>query len=136
MDLEPKSLVNFLSTEVSGFLYPRFFRNSGLLFIHNLQAPTAPIGWLHSDTTINKWGVIPEGPYINATMDWSTIVPTCPVYITRSLVNPCAAACRICNDFLCRRHNDSMRSLNTSRNPIVKLRIHYHGDYQEVPVTQ
>ena len=63
---------------------PGFSRNSGLLFIENLQAPTAPTGWGHANTSNKNWGVILGGPYSMWSVTWGSTVPARLNYAPRS----------------------------------------------------
>ena len=115
---------------------PGFSRNSGLLFIENLQDPTMPTGWGHGDNSNNNWGPSPGGTYSMWSVAQVTTTPAYLDYMPRSPDNLRAAARRICDDFLCCRCYECMRSPTTSHNTIVNLRINHCGDDWEVPVTQ
>ena len=115
---------------------PDLVRESRLLFIENLQAPTVPTSCIHTNISKQNWVVSPGGPYINVTDAWGGNVPAHPDYIPRSPVNWRAASRRVCDDFLHCRCRERIRIPATSLNPIVNPMIHCSGDNQEGPVTQ
>ena len=80
---------------------PDLVRGSVLSFITNLQAPTDPTGWGRGGTSNNNWGVIPGGTYIDTSVAWGTTVPAHPDYMSKSLVNPRAAASCVRDYLLC-----------------------------------
>ena len=74
---------------------PNIVRNSGLLFIENLQAPTVPSCWGDADIYNHNWGVSPGVTYSNVAFSWGSTVPARPDYMPRSPENPRAAARRV-----------------------------------------
>ena len=98
---------------------PDFSRDSGFSFIENLQAPTIPTSWKHINTSNHNWGVILWGTYIMCSVPWDSTVPARPTYMPKIPENLPAAALCVYDDFLHRRHRESMRSLTTSHNPTV-----------------
>ena len=110
------------------FGYLQFFRNSGLLFIENLQVPTVTSGWGDADNSNQEWGVILVGPYINVEFAWGSTIPACLAHTPRSLENLQDAARYVRDDFCCLRCRELMRRRYTSRNHIVNPRTHFRGD--------
>ena len=115
---------------------PAFVRNSGLLFIENLQAPTVPSGWGDADTSNKNWGVIPGLSYSIWSVTWDSTVPAHPDYMPRIPENPRTAARRVRDDFCLQRRRDIMWRRSKSRNTIVNPRIHRSDDDREGLVTQ
>ena len=115
---------------------PDFIRNSGPLFVENLQSPTVPSGWGNADTSNQNWGVLPGGPYINVAMSWGSTVLVCLDYAPWSPKSPHTAVRHIHNEFRHLRRRDIMKKHSRSCNPIVNPRIHCRGNDWEVSVTE
>ena len=78
---------------------PDFHRTGGPFWAVNILA-TRSI-WGDCGTTTNqKWLIAPGGPYGIVALLWSCPVPVRLAYVTRSLENTRAAACRFRGDHL------------------------------------
>ena len=115
---------------------PDFVGGSGLLFLPNLQDPADPKGWVNGGTYNQNWRRIKFGPYSINSVTWGASVYPCPAYLRRITINPRAAVCRVCNNLLCCRRQERLRSLSNRRNPIVNPRVHCWDDSMEDLVTQ
>ena len=126
----------YINNSVQFLGIPDFVGGSGLSFLPNLQDPAVPTGWRNGGTSNQNWVGRRFGPYIQISVSWGASIKPRPDYLPLNLINSCAAALRVRDNFLRHRRKKCLRRPSNWRNHIFNPRVHRRDDDREGPITK
>ena len=137
MDVKSQLSDSFPSTTASNFLgFSYQACGSGFLYIANLLAVVEATGWgSFNNSNHIWWGRFNDTNRIT-NFAWGASVNTSPTNSLRSPGDPCVAWRRVCNNFLCHRHQGCRWQKYNRRNLLFNLSVYRQEHDRDGAVTQ